>query len=71
MRVATAHYWRRLPHELGSLPLTYFQTLYDAVVEASKPLTRNGGEDENEDVLSVDVDELIRKGQRTGFGDHE
>lgn len=68
MRLSTAHFWRRLPHELGRLPLTYFQTLFEATLEtAPEPPTRNGGDDENEDVVSVDVDDLIRKGQRQGF----
>ena len=67
MRLVTARFWQRLPHELGPLPLTYFQTLFEAAVEEASPPTRNGGEGENEDVLSVDVDELIRKGQRSGF----
>jgi hypothetical protein len=68
MRLATAHYWRRLPHELGRLPLTYFQTLFEATLEdAPQPPTRNGDDGENEDAVSVDVDALIRKGQRQGF----
>lgn len=68
MRLRTAHFWRRLPHELGRLPLTYFQTLFEATLEeASEPQSRNGDDDENEDVVSVDVDELVRKGQRSGF----
>lgn len=67
MRLATARFWQRLPHDLGPLPLTYFQTLFEASLEAAPPPTRNGGENDNEDVLSVDVDDLIRKGQRSGF----
>lgn len=58
-----------MPHELGKLPLTYYQTLVNHLREetaSSQP--RNGDDDENEDVVSVDVDALIRKGQTTGFG---
>ena len=59
----------RLPHELR-IPLTYFQTLVDFLREeqTATPPTRNGDDGENEDVVSVDVDELIRKGKRSGFG---
>jgi hypothetical protein len=52
---------------MGRLPLTYFQTLFEATLDTAEPPTRNGGDDENEDVVSVDVDALIRKGQRIGF----
>lgn len=58
-----------MPHELGKLPLTYYQTLIDHFrEEAASSQTRNGDDDENEGVVSVDVDSLIRKGQTTGFG---
>ena len=68
MRTVTAHFWRKLPHELGRLPLTYFQTLFDAsTASAGTPPARTDGDDAT-DVVSVDVDELIRKGQRSGFG---
>lgn len=69
MRLATALFWQRLPHELGRLPLTYFQTLFEASQETAfqqPPATRNGDDGET-DAVSVDVDELIRKGQRDGF----
>lgn len=55
---------------MGKLPITYFQTLVEtlgALDEASVPPTRNGDDGET-DAVSVDVDALIRKGQKTGFG---
>ena len=57
--------WWRLPHELGQLPLTYYQTLVDALRDMraaeDAPITED-------DALDIDVDAMIRKGRRTGFG---
>jgi hypothetical protein len=57
-----------LPHEFGHLPLTYFQTLVDRTASTGDPApARSDTADENDDVKVVDVDALIRKGQRAGF----
>jgi hypothetical protein len=60
----------KLPHEFGRLPLTYFQTLVDRLAahdaRENSP-ARNGSGHDDEDVELVDVDALIRKGQRKGF----
>lgn len=57
----------RLPHEFGPLPLTYFQTLVERVYQRSNeedPTRSDSGDEDG--VELVDVDELIRKGQRVG-----
>jgi hypothetical protein len=48
------------------IPLTYFQTLVEFFDETAP--ARNDDGDENGDVVSVDVDDLVRKSQRSGFG---
>jgi len=57
-----------LPHELGKLPLTYYQTLVDMLrsMRAAESQTS-----EDNEVLDVDVDALVRKGRRSGFGASE
>jgi len=55
-----------LPHELGKLPLTYYQTLVDTLRDMrAAEIAAARGED---DVIDVDVDAMIRKGRRAGFG---
>lgn len=54
-----------MPHELGKLPLTYYQTLVDMLRSMREAENQTSGDDE---VLDVDVDALVRKGQRSGFG---
>jgi hypothetical protein len=59
----------KLPHEFGRLPLTYFQTLVENTYTSPKtvsPTRNDSGDDDG--VELVDVDELIRKGRRNGFG---
>jgi len=54
---------------LGKLPLTYYQTLVDTLRDiraAENEATSGDG-----DILDVDVDAMIRKGRRTGFGASE
>lgn len=57
----------RLPHELGNLPITYFQTLVERLVAQNRPQSRNDSAGDGTELADVDVDALIRKGQREGF----
>lgn len=62
----------KLPHEFGGLPLTYFQTLADRTMahdrmEGSPSRNGSGPDDDDGELVDVDVDDLIRKGQAKGY----
>jgi len=64
------------PHELGRLPLTYYQTLVESIsapVGASSNPKGSGRldldeVDDAEKVVEIDIDEMIRQGRVKGAG---
>jgi hypothetical protein len=68
VRIQTARFWRRMPHELGRYPVTYYQTLIDGMNESLAASVVKTHDDSSEERSDVDVDELTSKGQRAGFG---
>lgn len=55
-----AHFWRKLPHEIWSLPFTYYVTVRDDFLDIVNPKGEDG-EDLGE--LSLQrLDELAEKG---------
>lgn len=75
-----ARAYNRMPHELGRLPVTYYQTLVNHLLDQSKPTSSgeggvgDGGTFRSEDVddegrvVDVNVDDLIRQGRVKGIG---
>jgi hypothetical protein len=73
VRLALAKAYGFKPHELGRLPLTYYQTLVLGITEsAPKSKSEDEGEfdlddvDDTDKVVEIDVDELIRQKRITG-----
>lgn len=78
VRIEVARFYNRMPHELGKLPLTYYQTLVNHVQDTLRPTRTDEtpkGEgtfsssdvDDSDGVVSVDVDALIRQGRTVGI----
>lgn len=76
MRLALAKAYGFKPHELGRLPLTYYQTLVLGISEQPAAAKGPKGEgrfdvddvDDADQVVDIDVDELIRQKRIVGTG---